>query len=82
MIQMHHDHASFVPGYAQDFFRVAHWRWVKYPDDFNVARADGTNNDYFVYWIDEELRAETQAARRDGRAFEPEINVYDQYRQQ
>lgn len=82
MIQMHHDHASFVPGYAQDFFRVAHWRWVKYPDDFNVARADGTNNDYFVYWVDEELRAETQAARRDGRTFEPEINVYDQYRQQ
>ena len=82
MIQLHHDHASFVPGYAQDFFRAAHWRWVRYPADFNVARADGTNNDYFVYWIDEEMKAETQAARRSGQTFEPQIRIYDQYRQQ
>ncbi|MDO9520371.1 MAG: extracellular solute-binding protein [Pseudohongiella sp.] len=81
LIQMHHDYASFVPGYAQDFFRVAHWRWVRYPADFNVARADGTNFDYFVYWIDEAMKQETLAARRSGQTFEPQIRVYNQYRE-
>lgn len=81
MTQFHHDHASFVPGFVQDFYRVGHWRWMKYPEFFNHKQS-GNAGELFVHWIDEELKAETQAARRDGRTFEPEINVYDQYRQQ
>ena len=81
MTEFHHEYASFVPGFVQDFYRVGHWRWMRYPEFFN-HRQSANAGELFVHWIDEELKAETQAARRDGRAFEPEINVYDQYRQQ
>ena len=36
MTQLHHDYASFVPGYYEPFYRVGHWRWIRYPKDFNV----------------------------------------------
>lgn len=82
MLQMHHDYASFVPGFAMDFYRVAHWRWVRYPDGFNVARSDYPNVDFFVHWIDEDMKAETLEAMASGETFEPQIQVFDQYRQQ
>ena len=34
--QMHHDYASFVPGFAEPFYWHASWRWVRWPEDFNV----------------------------------------------
>jgi microcin C transport system substrate-binding protein len=74
-----HDNASFVPGYVQDFFRVGHWRWMRYPDGFNHMRA-ANSMDLFLHWIDSDLKNETLAARREGRSFEPQINVYDQFR--
>ena len=81
MTEFHHEHASFVPGFVQDFYRMGHWRWVKYPEFFN-HRQSSSAGELFVHWIDEELKQETLAARRSGQTFEPQIRVYDQYRQQ
>jgi microcin C transport system substrate-binding protein len=74
---LHHD-ASFVPGFVQPFYRVAFWRWLRYPDDFNVKLSRGAG-EFYLAWIDEDLKEETLAARRSGERFEPVIKVYDQY---
>lgn len=73
-----HEHASFVPGYVQPFYRVGSWRWVQYPDDFNLKHSRSAGQ-YFVHWIDTEMKEETLAARKSGRTFPPEIRVFDQY---
>lgn len=84
MQEFHHDYASFVPGFVQDFFRIGHWRWVRYPEGFSHRQSvmNGSMIDLFVHWIDEDIKAETLAARASGQTFEPQIRVYDQYRQQ
>lgn len=79
MTELHHELASFVPGYVQDFYRTGHWRWLRYPDFFN-HRQSGTATELHVHWIDQQLKEETLAARQSGQPFEPQINVYDQYR--
>ena len=73
------DYASFSPGFKQSYFRLGHWRWVHYPEGFSVKHAS-TSTDYFLYWIDPEEKKETLAARDDGRPFEAQIRVFDQYR--
>ncbi len=78
MTAMHHEYASFVPGFVQPGYRIGHWRWVKYPEGFNYKYTRRWDQ-AFVHWIDQDVKEETLAARKDGRVFEPEINVYDQY---
>ncbi len=79
MTEIHHDHASWVPGYYQPFYRVGHWRWLRYPEYFNHKHSS-TAGQQWVHWIDEDLKAETQEARKNGETFDTEINVYDQFR--
>jgi microcin C transport system substrate-binding protein len=78
MEEILYDHASFVPGFVQPFYRAAFWRWVQYPDDFNVKLSSGAG-EWFVSWIDPEIKKETEEARKTGKTFEPVIKVYDQY---
>lgn len=79
MEELHFDHASYVPGYYQGFFRAGYWRWIRYPEGFNYKHADNAT-EKFVHWIDTDMKEETLQARKDGESFEPEINVYDQHR--
>jgi microcin C transport system substrate-binding protein len=76
-----HDEAVFIPGFVRPFYRVGHWRWLKYPEDFNV-RASGNDQEFFLHWVDEDLKAETLAAQKVGDKFLPQINVYDQYKEE
>ncbi len=76
--ELHHEHASFVPGFYQGFFRVGNWRWVRYPEDFSYKHAEGAG-ELFVHWIDTAMKEETLAAKREGKTFEPSITVYDQW---
>ena len=78
MEEILYEDASFVPGFVQPFYRTAHWRWVRYPDEFNVKLSRGPG-EYFVTWIDPEIKAETLEARKSGKTFEPVIKVYDQF---
>ncbi|MBM69436.1 MAG: ABC transporter substrate-binding protein [Haliea sp.] len=78
MTEMHHEHASFVPGFYQGFFRIGHWRWLRYPEGFSHKHAQGPG-EAFVHWIDTDMKAETEAARRDGTRFDPVIRVHDQW---
>ena len=76
--QLHFEHASFVPGFKQPFYRSGYWRWIQWPEGFNHKYTDSATSLY-VHWIDEGVREETLAARRSGETFEPHIEVYDQY---
>lgn len=78
MTEMHHEHASFVPAFYQPFYRVGHWRWIRYPEGFNYKHSRGAGQ-LFVHWIDPVMKEDTQQARKDGLAFESQVNFYDQF---
>jgi microcin C transport system substrate-binding protein len=73
------DYASFVPGFVQSFYRVGYWRWVRYPEDFNLKHSANAGR-YFVHWLDQDMKKETLAARKSDQTFPPQIKVYDQYK--
>ena len=80
MTALHHEHASFVPGYVQDFYRVGFWRWVYFPEQFNHRHSSGPGQ-LFVHWLDPAAKTETKAARAEGTTWPPQVRVYDQFRQ-
>ena len=79
MMEILHDHASYVPGFYQGFFRVGHWRWLRYPDFFNHKHVSGAGQ-FFVHWVDTEMKKETLEARKAGKTFDTQINYYDQWK--
>ena len=73
-----HDEAIFAPSYAVDFMRIGSWRWVRWPDCATTRYCPPVVYDpheVYVFWIDEKMRAETQAARRTGKAFPESTKV-------
>ncbi|MEM9282746.1 MAG: extracellular solute-binding protein [Verrucomicrobiota bacterium] len=74
-----YDHAAWVPGADMRFYRTGYWRWVKWPEDFNVKRSELARSTW-VHWIDEDARKETKEAMKSGKTFESVIKVYDQYK--
>ncbi len=79
-----HDESIFVPGYAVDFSRVGSWRWVKWPDCETTRFCPPVVYDpheAFVFWVDDEVKAETQAARRAGKIFPESTRIVADYRE-
>ncbi len=77
--QILHDTAFWIPGYKRQFYRIGHWRWMKWPEDFNV-KVTREAQESFVYWIDVDEKERTFEAKKEGVEF-PEVDViYDQYR--
>jgi microcin C transport system substrate-binding protein len=81
LIQLHHDYASYSPGFVQPFYWHSYWNWVKFPEGFNY-RYTKSASELFVHWIDEEAKAATLAARRAGQPMEAHVEVFDQYKEQ
>jgi microcin C transport system substrate-binding protein len=81
MEEIIHDHASFSPGWVQPFYRTAYWRWVQWPEGFNV-RTSRDPVEYWLHWIDPQIREETLAARRGTQSFPTMVQVFDQWRRQ
>ena len=80
-----HEEAIFVPGYTVDFVRVGSWRWVRWPDSEFTRFCPPVvfdPHEVFVFWIDQDLQAETRAARRSGRKFPESTRTVDFYREQ
>ena len=74
--QIIHDEAVWVPGFEQNFYWVASWRWIKWPPNFNVSISQDPFQNH-VRWIDEAAKEETLEARRTERVF-PEVDrVYN-----
>ncbi|WP_439100397.1 extracellular solute-binding protein [Congregibacter sp.] len=79
ILNLHHEHASFSPGWYQPSIRLGHWRWVRYPDYFNHKHIREAST-LWVHWIDTELKKEVLEARKSGKTFPPMIEVYDQWK--
>ncbi len=78
-----HDEAIFIPGYSVDFVRIGSWRWVRWPDsEFTHFSPPVVYDPHesFVFWIDEEMKQETLAAKRAGRSFPESIKTVEDYR--
>ncbi len=82
MIEMAHwmeeylyDEASFVPGYKMPFYRLGYWAWVQFPEGFDVPLSEGPNQ-YGLYWVDEDKRAQVLEAKKQGRALEEKTKTY------
>ena len=78
-LEIIHRDAPWVPGYKTPFIRCGYWRWMQWPDDFNVKLTRDFESSY-VYWIDEDIKKETLKAKREGRTFPEKNSVYDHYR--
>ena len=74
-----HAFAAWVPGLTADYTRLGYWRWIQWPDYFQVPR-------YFfftgsgVFWLDEEIKQATLEARKSGKSFPPQTEVYDRWK--
>jgi len=75
-----HERALWVPAFKKSNYRLGSWRWVRWPDDFNVKMADLPDMGH-VMWIDQEIKDETKLAMREGREFGEVNRVYEQYRE-
>lgn len=71
--------ACQIPTWEAPLYRYFHWRWLRWPKDGNL-KSTREALDAFVWWIDEDIKAETQAAMREGRSFGEVSRVFDQYR--
>ncbi len=70
-----YDRAVFIPGWKRDYERIATWRWVRWPNTETVQFCPPINSypyDHYSFWIDEEMKEETQAAMISGKTF-PEV---------
>lgn len=74
-----YEDASFVPGFVLPFYRIGHHRWLRFPEETFNEMHTRSDIQFFVGWIDEAIKAETLAAKKSGKTFPPEINVYDQF---
>ena len=80
LIQKLHDHGAYVPGWVRPWYRLGSWRWVKWPEDFNV-RLSRIPTEFHVHWLDTAAREETlQAVKGSAETFKPVIKVYEQYK--
>lgn len=79
ILNLHHDHASFSPGWYQPTARLGRWRWIRYPEYFNHKHISQID-DLWVHWIDTDLKKEVLEARKSGKTFPPMIDVYDQWK--
>lgn len=77
--EIFHERAVWVPGYYRPFYRVGYWRWVRWPDDFNVRLGNEPEMNH-VLWIDPDIKRETLEAKREGRTFPEKNLVFDQHR--
>jgi microcin C transport system substrate-binding protein len=74
-----YDDASFSPGFVFPFYRTAYWRWLRWPEDFNV-KISRRSEEFYLSWIDQDEKRQVEEARKAGKTFPPMIEVYEQYR--
>ena len=75
------DRACTIPAWESPNYRYLCWRWLRWPKTGN-ARKSQLPLDAQMFWIDEDLKRETQQAMREGREFGEVLRVFDKYRKQ
>jgi microcin C transport system substrate-binding protein len=77
--EIFHERAVWVPAFQRPFYRVGYWRWIRWPEGFNVRLGNDPEMNH-VLWIDPEIKKDTLDAMKSGRTFPEQNNVFDQYR--
>ncbi len=68
--------ALIIPDYYLDFARMGAWKWVRFPAWGNLKYSeheDILDPMYGYFWIDEEIKKETEEAMKAGKTFEPKV---------
>jgi microcin C transport system substrate-binding protein len=78
--QLVFDEASVMPSAAPASHRTGYWRWIRWPQHYNVKVSEYATT-HHLHWIDQGLKDETLEARRSKQSFPPVETIYDQYRQ-
>ena len=80
IVRIIHDDAAFVPAFVQPYYRIAHWRWLRWPENFNV-RTSRDWEEFHLYWVDGAMKEATRRAMADGTAaFPPSVRSFDKFR--
>jgi microcin C transport system substrate-binding protein len=80
-----HDIGAFIPMYKVPYTREVYWRWIRLPEHHGVRMTNPTLIDPIsenlrtdgLFWIDQDIKAETLEARRTGRVFPP-VTIVDE----
>jgi microcin C transport system substrate-binding protein len=80
-----HESDVVVPSYMLPWTRQGNWRWVKYPQNpmnkWTKSLFDANRQvSYGTYWLDVDVKKETQQAKKEGTAFEPVTVIDDRYK--
>ncbi|MBF0280282.1 MAG: ABC transporter substrate-binding protein [SAR324 cluster bacterium] len=72
-----HEIGSFIPTYKVGYLRNIYWRWWQFPEvpatrDASFLFEPLANG---LFWMDEELKKETEAAMNSGKTFKPETII-------
>lgn len=74
--------AAFIPTYSVPFDRWVHWRWLKLPEQPGTSLTNSqflygfSDGSYHRFWIDEDEKARTLAAKEAGEKLD-QINIID-----
>ncbi|MBP7948362.1 MAG: ABC transporter substrate-binding protein [Verrucomicrobiales bacterium] len=78
--RMIYDQACWIPGWNINFLRCGYWKWLKWPEDFNVMMCDLPESAY-VHWIDQAEKEKTLQEFKSGKtAGDPVELVFDKFK--
>ena len=76
-----HEFGAWIPGLTTDYNRLGYWRWLQWPEYFQIPR-------YFmftasgVFWIDQDIKRETLEAQKQNKTFPASLTVYDRWKRE
>jgi microcin C transport system substrate-binding protein len=74
-----------VPGYMVPYIRMGYWRWLKFPMPAMTKKTEtlfssGGALGFGTFWIDPQVKKETEKALKSGKTFEPVTIIDDTYK--
>ena len=75
-----------IPGYSVPYAREGYWRWMKLPKEMATKQTEalfypsGFVGSLGTFWINQDVKKETEQAMDSGKAFEPVTIVDEKYR--
>jgi len=67
-----------VPGYMVPYSRAVHWRWIQYPNSPMTKKTESIFHpmDIANFWLNSDVKKETQEAMKKGKTF-PVVSIVD-----
>lgn len=81
--QIVRDEAIFIPALKVAYVRMGYWRWMRWPQTKYYEFSSPviySPTDAYSYWIDEDLKKETEEAMKSGKEFSEKSLIFDLYK--